>query len=120
MSSSTTSTSTSRVPTLFTVSFLELPFYARLISLPIAAFGYGLSYSKFSYSGISLQSKYQADSTSIQSTNEDFVGKQSGESIYDQIAEVTIEVKNVGGVVACEVAQLVRICALLATIVLIR
>jgi beta-glucosidase len=73
----------------------------------ITEFGYGLSYSKFSYSGLSLNRKYQKDQTSIQLTNENFVGKKQGDSIYDVIAEVSVDVKNVGKVLACEVAQLV-------------
>lgn len=70
-------------------------------------FGFGLSYSKFSYSGLNLKRKFEADKTSIQFTNEDFVGKQKGDSIYDTIAEVSIDIKNDGDVLACEVAQLV-------------
>ena len=70
-------------------------------------FGFGLSYSKFSYSGLNLQRKFEADKTSIQFTNEDFVGKQQGDSIYDVTAEVSIDIKNDGDVLACEVAQLV-------------
>ena len=91
---------------LHSTCFLRL--YSHKAASICAEFGFGLSYSSFSYSGINLERKYEADKTSVQYTNEDFVGKQKGDSIYDVIAQVSINVKNDGQVTACEVAQLVR------------
>lgn len=87
-------------------SFIDYRWFDREDISPVYEFGFGLSYSKFSYSGLSLERKFEADKTSIQFTNEDFVGKQRGDSIYDTIAEVSIDIKNDGDVLACEVAQL--------------
>ena len=36
-----------------------------------------------------------------------FKGQSNGESLYDTLLTVTVDVENVGEVVACEVAQLV-------------
>lgn len=74
-----------------------------------AEYGFGLSYSSFSYSNIQLESSYEADQYAIQETNERYVGQKEGQSLYDQILLASIEIKNTGDVVACEVAQLVSL-----------
>ncbi|TFY50840.1 hypothetical protein EVJ58_g10868 [Rhodofomes roseus] len=73
---------------------------------PRFEFGYGLSYSTFSYSNIYVQDVYEADNSTIQQTNEPFEGYDGSNSLYDIITEVTAQVTNTGDVVACEVAQL--------------
>lgn len=87
-------------------NYIDYKWFQQQNITPVYEFGFGLSYSKFSYSGLNVNRKFEADKTSIQFTNEDFVGKQKGDSIYDVIAEVTLDVKNVGDVLACDVVQL--------------
>lgn len=74
---------------------------------PRFAFGYGLSYSTFEYSNIRIGGGFEFDKHAIQKTNEKFAGQKDGESLYDVLATVEVDVKNTGSVVACEVAQLV-------------
>ncbi|EPS94914.1 hypothetical protein FOMPIDRAFT_281622 [Fomitopsis schrenkii] len=73
---------------------------------PRFEFGYGLSYSAFSYSDIYVRDVYEADKTTIQKTNELYEGRDGTNSLYDVIAEATAQVTNRGDVLACEVAQL--------------
>lgn len=72
-----------------------------------AEFGYGLSYSTFTYDNLVKDATFQADSLAIQSTNEKFAGQASGDSLYDTLVTVHVDVTNTGDMVACEVAQLV-------------
>ena len=69
--------------------------------------GYGLSYSTFTYDNLIKDATFQADSLAIQSTNEKFAGQASGDSLYDTLVTVHVDVTNTGDMVACEVAQLV-------------
>jgi len=87
-------------------TFIDYRWFDEQNIEPVYEFGFGLSYSTFSYSGVNLERKFEADKTSIQYTNEDFVGKQKGDSIYDVVAQVSIDVKNSGDVTACDVVQL--------------
>lgn len=72
-------------------------------------FGYGLSYSNFTYNNLAKDATFHADFEAIQTTNEKFKGQNQGESLYDTLLTVSVDVKNVGDVVACEVAQLVSL-----------
>lgn len=74
---------------------------------PRYEFGFGLSYSSFEYSNAYIKDTFKPDDMSIQETHEKFQGQKEGESIYDTVATVYTDVKNVGDVTACEVAQLV-------------
>jgi beta-glucosidase len=74
---------------------------------PRFEFGFGLSYATFEYSNIRKDATFAFDSLAIQKTNEMFVGQQDGESLYDVLLTVNVDIKNTGEVVACEAAQLV-------------
>ncbi|CAK5264627.1 unnamed protein product [Mycena citricolor] len=71
---------------------------------PRFEFGFGLSYTTFSFGKLSLQKTFKADNTSIQPTAEQFVALSgdSGKSMYD----ATVSVKNTGKAAGAEVAQL--------------
>ncbi|KAI5455462.1 hypothetical protein NCC49_000272 [Naganishia albida] len=73
---------------------------------PRFEFGFGLSYATFEYSNIRKDETFAFDTLAIQKTNEQFVGQQDGESLYDVLLTVNVDVKNTGEVVACEAAQL--------------
>lgn len=70
-------------------------------------FGHGLTYSSFDYGNLSLAYNYTADTSSIQTTNETFSSKYGeGDSVYDQLLSLSVDVTNTGDVEAAEVAQL--------------
>ncbi|TFY61579.1 hypothetical protein EVJ58_g4431 [Rhodofomes roseus] len=73
---------------------------------PRFEFGYGLSYSTFAYSNISVESVFWPDTTSVQQTHEPFEAWDGTNSIYDIVAQVTAQVQNTGDVRASETAQL--------------
>jgi beta-glucosidase len=65
-----------------------------------------MSYSTFKYNNIVKSEQYKADDKAIQTTNEKFLGQKDGESLYDELLTVSVDVQNTGDIVACEVAQL--------------
>lgn len=85
-------------------------FDAKDIS-PLFEFGHGLTYTNFSYaSELRVEKTFEADSTSIQRTAEKFSAPASasfeGDSIYDTVLKLSVDVTNTGSVAASEVAQL--------------
>ncbi|CUA77162.1 beta-glucosidase [Rhizoctonia solani] len=70
---------------------------------PRFEFGFGMSYTTFSYSSIKLQSTPGNPTDGVQLTKEPFDGKAT---LYDVAYTVTASVKNTGSVSGCEVAQL--------------
>ncbi|CCO32426.1 hypothetical protein BN14_06486 [Rhizoctonia solani AG-1 IB] len=71
---------------------------------PRFEFGFGLSYTTFSYSSIKLKSTPGKPTDGVQLTKEPFDGKAT---LYDVAYTVTASIKNTGSVYGCEVAQLV-------------
>ncbi|KAJ1305209.1 hypothetical protein OPQ81_000238 [Rhizoctonia solani] len=70
---------------------------------PRFEFGFGLSYTTFSYSNIKLKSTPGKPTDGVQLTKEPF---DSNANLYDIAYTVTASVKNTGSVSGCEVAQL--------------
>ncbi|CAK5264836.1 unnamed protein product [Mycena citricolor] len=75
---------------------------------PRFEFGFGMSYTTFSYGQLTLRKSFKADDTSIQPTAEQFVELSSdfGRSMYDVLYTATVTIKNSGKVAGAEVAQL--------------
>ncbi|KAL9932528.1 hypothetical protein V8E36_008645 [Tilletia maclaganii] len=74
-------------------------------------FGFGLSYTKFSFGKATIVKHFVPDKTSIQHTNERHARSQSpviteGASVYDIVMSVVVSVTNTGQVAGSEVAQL--------------
>ncbi|KAJ7647678.1 putative beta-glucosidase [Roridomyces roridus] len=71
-------------------------------------FGFGLSYTDFTYGELSIAKTFKVDNTSIQPTSEPFLKSTTnpGSSMYDILYTATITVKNTGSVSGAEVAQL--------------
>jgi len=70
-------------------------------------FGFGLSYTNFTFGELGLAKTFKADNTSIQPTAESFVKvSDSGSSLYDILYTASIKVRNTGSVRGAEVAQL--------------
>lgn len=74
-----------------------------------AEYGFGLSYSTFTYNSIWADETFVEDTLAIQTTAERFVGQKDGESLYDILVTVHAEVENTGDAFGCEVAQLVSL-----------
>lgn len=70
---------------------------------PRFAFGFGLSYTTFSYSGIVVAKLTPTPEPSVQDTNEKFLGTGN---LYDQVYNITATISNTGSVVGSEAAQL--------------
>ncbi|KAF2153567.1 glycoside hydrolase family 3 protein [Myriangium duriaei CBS 260.36] len=73
---------------------------------PRYAFGYGLTYSKFTYSNLKISKNSTANTGRLPYDRAKPAPQGGLASLYDIIATVTVDVKNAGGVKAAEVAQL--------------
>ncbi|EIM82192.1 uncharacterized protein STEHIDRAFT_124824 [Stereum hirsutum FP-91666 SS1] len=86
--------------------FIDYRWFDAKNITPRYEFGFGLSYTTFSYSNISLDSTFKADYTAIQETAEPFEEYDGTNSLYDVLATVSATVSNSGNVTGSEVAQL--------------
>lgn len=84
--------------------------YKHFISTGIAprfAFGFGLTYSSFSYSSLSIDNDASANTASLPPDASSGVAPQGGlDSLYDIVATVSVTIANTGSVAAAEVPQL--------------
>lgn len=71
---------------------------------PRFEFGYGLTYSKFKLSDLSVTKEHRPVRDTVQQTNEKHKGKYD---LYDTLYVARVTVKNIGKVHAAEVPQLV-------------
>ncbi|KAJ4480123.1 beta-D-xylosidase/beta-D-glucosidase [Lentinula aciculospora] len=74
---------------------------------PRYEFGFGLSYTTFSYSDLIVdQGRWAEDYSSVMDTAEPFAGWDGSNSLYDVLFTVFATVTNTGNVTGSEVAQL--------------
>ncbi|TIC13452.1 glycoside hydrolase [Wallemia mellicola] len=86
--------------------FVDYKWFDKQEIEPRYEFGFGLSYTNFEFSDISVVDNYKEDDKEVQATNEPFEGFEEGKSLYDVIKTVTATVSNTGDVDGSEVAQL--------------
>ncbi|THZ26006.1 putative beta-glucosidase [Aureobasidium pullulans] len=87
--------------------FIDYKRFVQQNVTPRFAFGYGLTYSNFSYSGLQMSANGSAvTSSSPPGTVAGIAAEGGTTSLYDIIATVSIAVKNTGNVATAEVAQL--------------
>lgn len=82
----------------------------RLYPLIISQeFGFGLSYTTFSYSNLSINTTSLEDTSSVMETAERFAEFDGTNSLYDILFTASATITNSGNVSGSEVAQLVSI-----------
>jgi beta-glucosidase len=87
--------------------FIDYKHFIQQKIVPRFAFGYGLTYSTFNYSSLSISVNASAVRSSTPPGTTTGIAAEGGTtSLYDNIATISISVKNTGSVAAAEVAQL--------------
>jgi beta-glucosidase len=87
--------------------FIDYKHFIRQNIAPRFEFGYGLTYSSFDYSSLRISVNASAIRSSAPSGSTTGIAAEGGTaSLYDNIATISISVKNTGNVAAAEVAQL--------------
>ncbi|GAA6027447.1 hypothetical protein JCM8097_007868 [Rhodosporidiobolus ruineniae] len=87
--------------------FIDYRYFDAKNITPLYEFGYGLSYSSFSFSDLKVAKTSKKNPAPVRETNEKLLvnGKPST-GLYDIVYTVKATVKNTGSVAAAEVAQL--------------
>ncbi|GAA6027439.1 hypothetical protein JCM8097_007864 [Rhodosporidiobolus ruineniae] len=87
--------------------FIDYRYFDAKNTTPLYEFGYGLSYSSFSFSDLKVAKTSKKNPAPVRETNEKLLvnGKPST-GLYDIVYTVKATVKNTGSVAAAEVAQL--------------
>jgi len=87
--------------------FIDYKHFIKQNIAPRFAFGYGLTYSSFNYSSLSISVNASAIRSSTPPGSTIGIAPEGGTtSLYDNIATVSISVTNTGSIAAAEVAQL--------------
>ena len=86
--------------------FIDYRWFDKNNIEPRYEFGFGLSYTQFSYSDITVEDNSKDDDSAIQETNEAFETFNGNNSLYDNKLTVKAQVQNNGDVKGSEIAQL--------------
>ncbi|KAJ3725682.1 beta-D-xylosidase/beta-D-glucosidase [Lentinula guzmanii] len=86
--------------------FIDYRWYDKNNITPRYEFGFGLSYTTFAYSKLTISKKGSKDTTSIMDTAEPFVGWDGSNSLYDVLFTASVKITNTGNYTGSEVAQL--------------
>ncbi|GAA5901720.1 beta-glucosidase [Sporobolomyces salmoneus] len=89
--------------------FIDYKYFDQQNTTPLYEFGYGMSYTTFNMSKLSIKSTSKAGRAAVSETNEKFFKDGKNETckgLYDISHTVTAVVKNTGKVAGAEVAQL--------------
>lgn len=86
--------------------FIDYRWFDKNNIEPRYEFGFGLSYTQFGYSDITVEDNSKDDDSAIQETNEAFETFNGNNSLYDNKLTVKAQVQNNGDVKGSEIAQL--------------
>ncbi|TIA94058.1 hypothetical protein E3P81_00460 [Wallemia ichthyophaga] len=86
--------------------FFDYKWFDKQDIEPRYEFGFGLSYTNFEFSNISVEDNHKKDDKEIQATNEPFASYDGSNSFYDTVKTVKATVTNTGDMDSSEVVQL--------------
>ncbi|GAA5991791.1 hypothetical protein JCM11641_005685 [Rhodosporidiobolus odoratus] len=87
--------------------FIDYKYFDAKNITPLYEFGYGMSYTDFSFSDVKISSTKRVSPAPVRETNEKlFIKDQLTSGLYDVVYTVKATVKNTGSVDGAEVAQL--------------
>lgn len=91
--------------------YIDYKYFIQQSITPRFAFGYGLTYSNFSYSSLHISLNTSVSTSSLPPDASKYASPAAAPegglpSLYDIVATVTVDVTNIGEATAAEVAQL--------------
>ncbi|KAE9402448.1 beta-D-xylosidase/beta-D-glucosidase [Gymnopus androsaceus JB14] len=86
--------------------FIDYRWFDKMNITPRYEFGFGLSYTTFDYSDLSIDNTPSSDNSSVQETAEPFAEFDGTNSLYDVLFTASATITNSGNVAGSEVAQL--------------